>query len=98
MKKCFSALGWLDAISIFVLWMLAWREVTMFMALGHFSLDLQGATETESRDNPNSRFVWELAIKSFISVLLIIGYSLLRGIIFLKRQCSKGKKKADEND
>jgi len=89
MKKWFTKLGWLDAFSLFVLWMLLCREYAMFIALGIFFADLKRTHELCSFGD-SSDFVLGLLYKSSFTFLLIIVCLLLQCIKLIK-QSQKNK-------
>ena len=88
MKKWFTRLGWLDAISIFILWMLLFREHRIFIALPRFSTNLNSIIENNTNNNPDA-FIMDLAMQSLNNFLLIILFVILQSIKILRRRIKK---------
>jgi len=88
MKKWFTRLGWLDAISIFLLWMLLFREHRIFIALSRLSSNIICMSENEIFNLSNT-FIKELSSLSKGNFFIISLFILLQGIKILSCQLKK---------
>jgi hypothetical protein len=81
MKKWRIHLGWLDAISLLMLWMLICREYMAVVSLGTFAENLKTDSLGES-----GTFVWNFALKSGGNIVLIVICLFMQVIKVFRRQ------------